>query len=784
MSHLEKTPLVKQLSMSKQYDPSLERASHTVSTRKNQLNTEEESTIVSGVAQIANIGSIISSTFAVFNDKFARFDSILVENTRLSDEMSGDSRAHRQKISHVIKSMNAMQDQINAIAASVHRIEIQIGAPSKESDHVRAPITVTGSEKDEDIMKERELMLAKELLAEEKSEVLKQERDKLWGRITDLEKEMHGAKLKSADLDIDSSEAFSAPRDIFVVSAELTEQKEELLRIVSSLDEKIDEREEAPQNFRIAPPALDIPVKLEEEFLTNAEEKHQVNVRCNSNERTLSKLDLFEKYELSADSQEMSGRWESFQPTQSTHESADTPLEPLLPGNDNISASIAANSEAIEVMMGIVNQLREEAVLDRVLAAKNKEAFSQRLAEMECAAELNSGTFLAKLRDVSERLIDYQEGSQSAPGSSLAVKRLQVALNDVIAEVDDLKYKGTVQNGDSSSVDQLIGGRQQGSQDHLNTASLLLQIEITSVKNKLLGLRDDLDNGLDSYADAHATDPEGSEAFESPFIARVAEFADRLDNVILTFYSKETPEATLIALFHPLDALTIELEALFELDQQSVASMGITFDDVTADDNGRSVRDTMRLVWEASLPLLDHRVNKITMRRRLTALEAAVRSKADATVVSSLEAELRYMIAAKADQKELLSIMSKKVSIGELQRLKDQLMKQIVSIRGFEYSQAGTLNTREEGISDGGLTSAEGLEMSSELKQLGRRFDILHSFHEDLVTQCTGYVPREEVEQALRALLGELKIMKGNSITADLLGESLKTKANASEVQK
>ena len=146
--------------MSKQIEVSLDRASHNVSTRQHQLNTEEESTIVSGVAQIANIGSIISSTFAVFNDRFARFDSILVENTRFSDEITGDSRAQRQKISHVIKSMNAMQDQINAIAASVHRIEIQIGA-SKESDRAKDAVEVTVTEKDEDILREREITLEK-----------------------------------------------------------------------------------------------------------------------------------------------------------------------------------------------------------------------------------------------------------------------------------------------------------------------------------------------------------------------------------------------------------------------------------------------------------------------------------------------------------------------------------------------------------------------------------------------------------------------------------------------
>jgi hypothetical protein len=70
------------------------------------------------------------------------------------------------------------------------------------------------------------------------------------------------------------------------------------------------------------------------------------------------------------------------------------------------------------------------------------------------------------------------------------------------------------------------------------------------------------------------------------------------------------------------------------------------------------------------------------------------------------------------------------------------------------------------------------------LKKLTRRFDILHNLQEDLIGQCEKLVPREEVEQALRALLNELKTIKNNSVTSDVLKESLKAKANAAEVQK
>ena len=785
--HLERGELIKQTPMSMQSDSSIDRAPRTVSNRKHNLNTDQESAMESGVAQIANIGSVISSTFEVFNCRFAKFDDILGENVRRSDDISGESRNQRQKILFLKKSMDDMQEQMKAIAASVRQIEFQIGSSNGTSLKM-IPATVVGSGKEKDYLKERAEILANKLLAEEKAEALKQERNKLTVRITDLEKEMQIVKLKPVDLEVDFSVASKSLSDALVTSVALTDQKDELMRIVSSLDQKINEIEKVPHELRRVFSKPDTELESDDEPIVDIEGKDRRYVNESKFPSTVNSVDFFGNDQLSVESQEMSNSWEPIQPDRSTQRRGNSLLQPLSARDNEFRALIAANSEAMDVMVGTVKHLREEAIRERAKTSSDIETLTRRLAELENAAELNNGNQLAKLRDMNERLIDFQEGSQSGPGSSMVIKRLQLALNDVIAEVDDLKFKGAMHDGEMSSREYHNKGQHQGSQDHLNTASLLLEIEINSVKNKLLGLRDDLDNGLDSYADAHAADPEGSEAFESPFVARVAEFADRLDNVILTFTSKETPEATLIALFHPLDALTIELEALFDLDQQSVASMGITFDDVTSDDSMRNVRDTMRHVWEASLPLLDHRVNKITMRRRLTALEALVRSKADATVVSSFEAELRYMINSKADQKELLAIMSKKVSLGELQRLKDQLMKQIVSIRGFEYSQAGApnplLDPQKEGLGEGGLTSAEGQVVISELKHLGRRFDILHSFHEDLVTQCTGYVPREEVEQALRALLGELKIMKCNTITADLLGESLKTKANAAEVQK
>jgi hypothetical protein len=94
-----------------------------------------------------------------------------------------------------------------------------------------------------------------------------------------------------------------------------------------------------------------------------------------------------------------------------------------------------------------------------------------------------------------------------------------------------------------------------------------------------------------------------------------------------------------------------------------------------------------------------------------------------------------------------------------------------------EHKIEGEVKTPRRPGSSGG-------EMATHVSHLSERFDILHKRHQELTTQCTTYVPREEVEQALQAILAEMRQMKNNSISPDVLKESLQTKANAAEVQR
>jgi predicted metal-dependent enzyme (double-stranded beta helix superfamily) len=450
----------------------------------------------------------------------------------------------------------------------------------------------------------------------------------------------------------------------------------------------------------------------------------------------------------------------------------------------------------IDDIESMLNTIQEELRTQR-------HGFGSRFEKMECSLDLFSDTNNAGIREVAERLTEIQDIVQTFSGSSVAIKRLQMAMNDVIADVDELKFQqNNREPEDINDVLQRVGTN--GSSDGSSGSGFNLSQQLATVKQKWREFREDLDNGLDYFADVHASDPEGSEALESVFIHRLAAFADRLDSVLFAFDqpSGKSSDSVLDTLFQPLDALTVEVDTLMELDRVGRTSMGITFDDVTNNKSGgKNIRDELRKVYEASLPLLDQRVDKITMRRRIQRLENLVVQKSDKTQMAATEQELRRLLAAKADQQDFLKVASKKVSLGEMAQFKDQVMKQIIALRGYEYERvpfspdASTTSTGEgmmahaehkiEGeVKTPRRPGSSGGEMATHVSHLSERFDILHKRHQELTTQCTTYVPREEVEQALQAILAEMRQMKNNSISPDVLKESLQTKANAAEVQR
>jgi hypothetical protein len=70
------------------------------------------------------------------------------------------------------------------------------------------------------------------------------------------------------------------------------------------------------------------------------------------------------------------------------------------------------------------------------------------------------------------------------------------------------------------------------------------------------------------------------------------------------------------------------------------------------------------------------------------------------------------------------------------------------------------------------------------LNDMGLRLDLLVKQFKDLQDGCNLFVPREEVHEAMQAVLHEVKLVKLNSVNVNRFKAGLESKADAQEVQK
>ena len=704
-----------------------------------------------GVEQLAQLGTIISSTFGAVQQQF---NEVIEKSDLFGNDVNTEFDKQKETISKLEASVHNLHDGIDAIQSQVSTLQHSVEGLTIKCDDMASTIVSTAKEA-------AEAAAAVAAVANSTTTTVQPVASERKDDKTPTDEEKTIPSVVVAGVDEDRMQQLMAPLfdRIDGLEASLAEQhsyNNDLTAAIQQLESEL----------RAAAP----PVPVVPGDVTPIIEKPSVSARLVS--RPVSARPL--------SSRPMSGRPPGLDEEKIkeliTKMMANIPMsqvkEDAPPPKDYVLLS--DHLEEIEQLKTRIAALEEDLKEQKESTSYTQKITENQIADLEVNLTESNRTFNLQIKEHGALLSEVQETAQASLGFATAIKRVQSSMNDAVADIDELKYKQSFYNSeDAIASNNQKNDNQKDAGAGINAA---LESELVAVKQKLMDMRDDLDTGLDGFADAHAADPEGSEAFDSEFIAKVAEFADHLDAVVIAFDRKGTPDVILDSVFRPLDLLTIEMEQLFDLDKAAVAAMGITFDDLTPEASTRPLRATLQAMFKMCLPILDHRVDKITMRRRVEKLEILVRDKADTYLLTELENELRNGVNAKADRHELLTIAAKKVSMGELQRLKDQLMKQIVGLRGEEGHGGG-----HEGA---GMSSEHFLEFNSELKRLRERFDVFHNLHEDLATQCDLYVPREEVEQALRALLNEMKLMKTNSVSPEHLKESLKMKANSSEVQK
>lgn len=118
---------------------------------------------------------------------------------------------------------------------------------------------------------------------------------------------------------------------------------------------------------------------------------------------------------------------------------------------------------------------------------------------------------------------------------------------------------------------------------------------------------------------------------------------------------------------------------------------------------------------------------------------------------------------------------SKKASLVEVQKLKDQLFRQIDLLKGHINVPLMSEESFSPNVSQ---------KSAKEVQDLTSRFDLLLKHFQDLQGFCNAFVPRDEVHEALQAVLGEVKTIRGTSVTFNTFKEAMKMKADSDEVKK
>ena len=190
---------------------------------------------------------------------------------------------------------------------------------------------------------------------------------------------------------------------------------------------------------------------------------------------------------------------------------------------------------------------------------------------------------------------------------------------------------------------------------------------------------------------------------------------------------------------------------------------------------------------EVSMRLLDSGVPVMKLQRRVEDLETHERIiQAETALLAHLE-EIRTRLDAKVLDEVLYADINKKANKAELIELRDALFRQMEKVRdnaavaNMTIAATGGMATSGAiGESGGG---PETHPVHGKLSDMQERFDLLYRHFQDLQKSTDGHIGRSEVEEAMNALVGEVKLLKASTVDRGTFEDTLRLKASRAEVQ-
>ena len=173
--------------------------------------------------------------------------------------------------------------------------------------------------------------------------------------------------------------------------------------------------------------------------------------------------------------------------------------------------------------------------------------------------------------------------------------------------------------------------------------------------------------------------------------------------------------------------------------------------------------------------VLGERIEKYDLAKRLDELTEIVNNKVDIPIFLTMEEDIRIALTLKADQKQMQCALDKKSSVSDMQKFREYITDEIDSMRAM------LANSTQKSIQNTGASTAEFEGMTSALNE---RMDKLFRNLQDTTTRINGFVPRQEIETALQALLNEVKAVKSNYVEKKTLEDQMQHKADNDEVER
>jgi len=422
-------------------------------------------------------------------------------------------------------------------------------------------------------------------------------------------------------------------------------------------------------------------------------------------------------------------------------------------------------------------------------------------------AAVSSVEFHQAISDTKRMILNLRKEYSAKTGeletSVNTFKRIAFIVDDVKQTNDNLKTKVDLLSGANMAFEYY-----DKKELAINSSIVRLKAYWNRVHVELLYAMDVLEKHRQTK-DAVDEDLDETEQLQTvqddEFLAKVSQLMWFLDKNLEDYlYSRETLPLTFQKLRPLLESLFNKSTEILLLDdkvkadlemkpstpillkgskkskQHAVVKSKQSFDTLLCSDQTHSLRSLVLTAMNATIPLLDEMVPLYFTEQEVKTMNQSLKLKAEAAKLQTIEQELRLLNNNKIDTKDFHDKLGKLATGAELAKLHSFVLENI-SRNNYAYQGNGGNNKVE---SEGNAPTTVDLKGSPEYASLLTRFEVLSHQIAKVQINCESFVLREEVHDALKAVVEELRQLKKSTVNYTLFTESLKTKADVIEVER